>query len=62
MKSGDAPSTSSTPGSSELKIKINTNGLRTPQSVSDDGSVREVDEEIDIKPEVDRKRSRKSIE
>jgi hypothetical protein len=60
-KSGDAPSVSSTPGESELKIKINTTGLRTPQSVSDEYSPRMVDDEFDMKPEVDKKRSRKSV-
>lgn len=61
-KSGDAQSVSSTPGTSDLKIKINTTGLRTPQSVSDDESPSIVDDEIDVKPEIDKKRSRKFIE
>jgi len=60
-KSGDAPSTSSTPGTSDIKGKMNVIGVRTPQSLSDDGSPRDVDDESDIKPDVDKKRARKLI-
>lgn len=40
---------------------MNVIGVRTPQSLSDDGSPRDVDDESDIKPDVDKKRARKLI-
>jgi hypothetical protein len=49
-------SVSSTPGVNEYKPKTDANGIQTPRSLSDEDSIRTVDDESDVKPDVDDKK------
>jgi hypothetical protein len=56
-------SVSSTPGRVELKAVVMNNGMQTPQSLSDGGSSRGNDDDIDMKAESDdKKRPRTSAD
>jgi hypothetical protein len=49
-------SVSSTPGQGDLKTVIMSNGMQTPQSLSDGGSSRGNDDDIEMKAESDDKK------
>jgi hypothetical protein len=49
-------SVSSTPGQVELKAVVSNNGMQTPQSLSDGGSSRGNDDDIEMKAELDDKK------